>query len=318
MFSFNIKFIRKVKKHILLDYYGEIFKKSKKINYDFLHLKCGENAFFVKDNKIENDDISIYQSFSRGNINNEILKLLLCCNVLQQNKVKKINYIAPFLPYTRHDSTDDKKLSLGCKMFADVINQCGISNIYTYDLHSKCFIEQLFHCKLNKISVKEKEGEITYYNKQKTLIVKSAIPLFINYIKKNYNLDNTVIVFPDIGASKRFSDIVKNKNIDIICCKKKHINENKVEISIIGNVKDKNIIILDDIIDTGKTIICLVKQLLKLGAKNIIVCATHGIFSSNSVNLINSLKIKEILITNSIQNNNLPRKFNVLKLKVYN
>ncbi len=301
-------------KYINLDYSGNIKSIGKKINYIFKHLDCGESTLSIKD-EVKNDNVFIYQSFNPGSFDNDLMKLSLCCDILQRNNVKSIMYIAPFLPYTRQDKVDNTKLSLGCKILADILNKYNIKTIATYDLHSDCFITKLFDSDMKNIDSIKNEQFTVFSKNQKALIVFSAIPLFLKHIKKKYNLNKTTIVLPDAGAKKRFEHFFKNKNINIVFFKKTHLNNGKIKMSLVGEIKNKNIAIIDDIIDTGKTIIYAVEKIFKPGRK-IIICATHGIFSSNSIKKIDDLPIEEIITTDSIKNINLTKKFKIIKLPV--
>lgn len=253
---------------------------------------CGEFEFSIQE-EISDCEIEIYQSFEVGKFNDDLMKLQIVCDVLKRNNVKSISYFAPFLPYTRQDRTYNLTSSLGSKLVADIINNCGISKITTYDFHA-LQIEGYF------------KGQV--YNL-------SAIPLFLEDIEKKFNKNDIVIVFPDAGACSRFKRFFEGTEYDIAIINKTR-TETGLKMKILGKVDNKTAIIIDDMIDSGGTIIEASKLLKNNNAKNIMVYATHGILSGNAVqNLTNTNEIDKITITNSLfQHQTLSEKIEVFCL----
>jgi ribose-phosphate pyrophosphokinase len=259
------------KKYINLSYRGNISSEYNEIKYKLKYFPCGEYEFSIQDN-IVNQDIEIFQSFTLGKFNDDLMKLQVVCDVLKRNNVKSIKLISPFLPYTRQDRTYDTKSSLGSKLVADIVNNCGIAEIVTYDLHA-LQIEGFFNCKVQHLSM---------------------IPNFIADIKSRFKTEN-VIVFPDAGSASRFKRFFAEESFDIAIINKNR-TENGIKMSILGNVRGKNAIIIDDMIDGGGTIIEASKLLLENNASEVNVYATHGIFSGDAVEKINNSSIKEVFV----------------------
>lgn len=231
------------------------------------HIKqfpCGEFEFTINED-ISNANITILQSFQPGQFNEDLLKLQIVCEVIKQNNPAKIIYSAPFLPYTRQEI-----------IIAKILNSCGINELITYDIHSDKFSE-FFHGKISHLSM---------------------IPTFIKEIKKMN--DQPLIVLPDYGAETRFLKLLHNHFDNIITIKKSRIND-KIIMSLEEKIHFKTAIIIDDIIDTGKTICEASKILYQNGVEEIYAYCAHGILSGNAVEKIQESHINKLNISNSIE-----------------
>ena len=264
------------KKCINLGYNGIISEQYIEVKSKLQHFSCGEFEFSLEE-EISEHEITIFQSFEIGKFNNDLMKLQIVCDVLKRNNVKKITYFAPFLPYTRQDKTYDTKSSLGSKLVAEIINNCHINEVVTYDLHA-LQIEGFFRCKVQNLSM---------------------IPRFIDHIKQNFQLNEVTIVFPDAGAASRFKRFFANEALQIAIINKNR-TQNGIKMEILGNIDNKIAIIIDDMIDSGGTLIEAVKILTESNAQSVSVYATHGIFSSNAINKIDESIIQKIVVSNSI------------------
>ena len=278
-------------KYINIDFCGKIPANYQELACEFKYFSCGEVEFHIKED-IENEEITIFQSFNVGKFNDDLMKLWVCCDVLKRNNVKSIKYIAPFLPYTRQDRSGNATRSVGSKILATIIKDCKINEVITYDPHVEQ-IDGVFDCKIKHLS---------------------AIPLFLKIIQEKYDLNNSVIVFPDAGSTQRFKDFFYDVNIDIAIIRKTRLQNGDVKTKLLGNVNGKDIIIIDDMIDGGRTVVSAMQNSLEFGAKNVDVYATHGIFSGNGVEVLNNSTIRKITITDSIKHDILPSKFEVIEL----
>ena len=278
-------------KYINIDFCGNIPANYQELVCEFKYFSCGEVEFHVKEN-IEDEDITIFQSFNVGKFNDDLMKLWVCCDVLKRNNVKSIKYFAPFLPYTRQDRSGNATRSVGSKILATIMKDCKINEVITYDAHVEQ-IDGVFDCKIKHLS---------------------AIPLFLENIKQNHDLSKCVILFPDTGSANRFKSFFYDINAEVAIIRKTRLQNGDVKTKLLGNVNGKDIIIIDDMIDGGRTVVSAMQNSLEFGAKNVDVYATHGIFSGNGIELLNNSQIKKIVITNSIKNDNLPSKFEVIDL----
>lgn len=263
------------KKYINLDYKGEIPKQYSEIKSKLKHFECGEFEFSIQED-ISNQEVFVFQSFTIKNFNNDLLKLMMVCDVLKRNNVKKISYFAPFLPYTRQDRAYDTTSSIGSKVVAIIINNCNIDEITTYDLHS-LQIEGFFKGTINHLSM---------------------IPKFIEDIKSRFSKIPT-IVFPDAGAASRFKRFFVNEDFNTAIINKHRI-DGTIKMEILGDINSKDVVIIDDMIDSGKTMIGASKILKKNGANSIHAYATHGIFSGDAIQDLESSAIKTITVSDSI------------------
>ncbi len=279
------------KKLIPLNFNGKI-DENERLKYRLRQFPCGEFEFSIQE-KIDGVDIEIYQTFTTGNFNNDLIALQIVCDVLRRNSVKSITYFSPFLPYTRQDRTFNLTGSLGAKLVAEIINNCGIEKIITYDFHA-LQIEGFFKGQVHNLS---------------------AVPLFLEDIEKKFDKNDIVIVFPDAGSASRFKRFFENTDYEIAIIQKTR-NNGDISMKLLGNVAEKTAIILDDMIDSGGTIIEASKMLKSQNANDIFVYATHGVLSGDAVaRLEKTTEIKKITITNSLrQNCKLSDKFEVLEI----
>ena len=278
-----------MKKYINLSFCGEIGSEYTELKCKMKDFSCKEFEFSIEES-VECDDVTIFQTFHVGSFNDELIRLYLVCDVLNKNNVKSISYFAPFLPYTRQDRTYNASVSLGSKMVAEIINRSGISELTTYDLHA-LQIECFFECKVNNLS---------------------AIPLFLADIKKKFD-KNAVIVFPDTGAASRFKRFFRNDDFEIAIIRKTRMENGDLKMQILGNVADQTAILLDDMIDSGGTLIEASKILISHNANEVFAYATHGVFSGDGFQNLNNSVIKNITTTNSLDCQK-EGKFSVIKI----
>ena len=258
-----------MKKYINLSFCGEIGSEYTELKCKLRQFPCGEFEFSIQED-ISNCDIEIYQSFEVGKFNDDLMKLQIVCDVLKRNNVASINYFAPFLPYTRQDRTHNTTSSLGAKLIAEIINNCGIHKITTYDFHA-LQIEGFFKGQVHNLS---------------------AVPLFLRDIESKFDKKDIVIVFPDAGSASRFKRFFDNTDYEIAIIQKVR-NDDGIAMKILGNASEKTAIILDDMIDSGGTIIEASNVLKMQNANDIFVYATHGVLSGNAVqNLQNEENIE--------------------------
>lgn len=245
----------------------------------FHRYNCSETEVVVKNNElIHQNDVCIYHGFSGKKYNNSIIELILLCDVLKRNHVKSISLIAPFLPYTRQDKTMDIKSSLGCKVFADLLNYANIDKLTTFDLHAPQ-LEGFFYAKVDH---------------------KTMFPKFLNDIAKNHNTSDTMIVFPDAGSASRAKNYIQDYEYDVAIFNKNRKN-GELQMRIVGNVNGMNCVVMDDIIDSGGTILSVAKILKENGAKDIFVYGTHGIFSGSAIENFEKSIIHSITVSNTIE-----------------
>lgn len=217
-------------------------------------------------------------------VNENLMELLITIDILKRSSAKLITVICPYYGYARQDRLLSKNESLTAKLVTNLLEKSGVDNIYLLEPHSS-----------------QIQG---FFNIPNEII--SGIHFLIKEIKKKNDLKNFVIVSPDYGSVKRIKNLSETYKIPMLIINKNRPQPNVVEIvDILGmNVKNKNCLIIDDMIDTGGTIIAACKTLKKMGCKKIIVGCIHGILSANAVEKFNlaykNKIIDQLFISNSI------------------
>ena len=251
--------------------------------------KDGEIKIKIEEN-IRGMDVFIVQpTFSPGD---NLLELLLFLDAAKRASAKGITAVIPYFGYARQDRKDEPRVPISAKLMANLIITAGANRVLTIDLHADQ-IQGFFDIPLDHLF---------------------AAPVMVNYFKKRLDLNNTVVVAPDTGGVKRARYFAKKiGNLPIAIVDKRRSAPNKVEVFfVIGLVKNKICLIVDDIIDTGGTVVKVSELLKKDGASEIYIAATHPIFSGDAVdNLIRSEAIKEVVVSDTV-----PTNFNYDKIKV--
>lgn len=217
-------------------------------------------------------------------VNENLMELLITIDILKRSSAKLITVICPYYGYARQDRLLSKNESLPAKLVSNLLEKSGIDNIYLLEPHSS-----------------QIQG---FFNVPNEII--SGIHFLIDEIKKKNNLKNFVIVSPDYGSVKRIKGLSETYKIPMLIINKKRPQPNVVEIvDVLGpNIKNKNCLIIDDMIDTGGTIVTACKMLKKMGCKKIIVGCIHGVLSANAVEKFNlaykNKIIDQLFISNSI------------------
>lgn len=226
-------------------------------------------------------DAYIIQSTSRPASDN-ILEVLILINALKNSGAKTINLVIPYFGYSRQDRIALSGEPVTAKVVADMFQSAGIDKLITVDLHTYQ-IQGFFSCPVINIETSELFG--AYYHKY--------------FESQGINEHDVVVVSPDHGSVLRARDLgsaFKNASLAFIDKRRPAPNQSEV-VSVIGDVKDKHCVIVDDIIDTCGTINNAYDALVSMGAKDVYVCATHAVFSVNELNK----KIKHIVVTDTIE-----------------
>lgn len=210
----------------------------------------------------------------------DIMEMFLCIDATRRAGARKMNLILPYHVYSRQDKPDHNRSSIGSKMIADFIEKSGISTITTMDLHAQSIFG--------------------FYSIP--LLQVNAMDVFIPYLKTLSNMDNTVLVSPDQGGFKRVSSYQKELNsATIAVINKVRIRPNEVaSMDLIGNVKDKDVIIIDDIADTLGTLSLAAKKLKEEGANKIMAAITHPILSGKAYENLNDSFIDKLIVTDTL------------------
>ncbi len=251
--------------------------KLKLINTNIKRFADGEIYIEINEN-IRGNSIFIIQSVSSP-ANDNLMELLLCIDALRRSSAKNITAVIPYFGYARQDRKVVPRTSISAKLVSNLITNAGADRIVTVDLHAGQ-IQGFFDIPVDNLF---------------------ATTIFAKHVKKKIKTKNLICVAPDVGGVERARALGKKLDVGLAIVDKRRPSPGKSQVmNVIGNVKNKVCILVDDIIDSGGTIINAAHALLKRGAKEVHVYATHGVFSGDAVKNIKNSKIKNLVITDSI------------------
>ena len=240
-----------------------------------------------------------YQESVRGHVvfiiqstfppSDNLMELLLMIDAAKRASAYKVVAVMPYFGFARQDRKDRPRTSIGAKVVANMLKGAGLDRLMTMDVHADQ-IQGFFDIPVDHLY---------------------ASYVFVPYLKQ-LNLDNMVIAAPDMGGSKRANAYARFLNTSLAMCYKVRKKANVVEeIKVIGDVKDKDVIIIDDMIDTAGTVTIAADVMTDMGARSVRVMASHPVLSGPAYGLIENSSIKEVVVTDSI-----PLKKKSSKIKV--
>ena len=240
-----------------------------------------DNEIYVEINEnIRGNSIFVVQSTSNP-VNDNLMELLICIDALRRSSAKNITAVIPYFGYARQDRKVVPRTAISAKLVSNLITDAGANRILSVDLHAGQ-IQGFFDIPVDNLF---------------------ATPIFARHIKKNIKTNNLICVAPDVGGVERARALSRRINVGIAIIDKRRPTPGKSEVmNIIGNVKHKICVIVDDIIDSGGTIVNAAKALKDKGAKEIYVYITHAVLSGSAVDKIKESQIKKLIITDTIDN----------------
>lgn len=255
-----------------------------------------DSEIYVKSKEVvRGDDVFIIQSTSNP-VNENIMELLIIIDALKRSSVEKINVVIPYFGYARQDRRASAREPITAKLIANLLTKAGADRIITIDLHSPQIVGFF-------------DIDVDHFE---------AYPLFAQHIVNNFSkkdLNNIVAVASDAGFVKKTRKFAKLLDCPLAIIDKRRSYHSEVEIvNVIGDVKGKICILLDDMIDTANTITKGADALMEKGAKSVYIYATHAVLSQNAVEKLKNCKAKEIILTDTIPISE-EKKFD--KLKIY-
>ena len=241
--------------------------------------KFSDEEIFVEVNEnVRGQDVYVIQSTSKP-ANDNLVELLVCIDALKRASAKQITAVIPYFGYARQDRKPGPRTPISAKLVANLITKSGADRVLTIDLHAGQ-IQGFFDIPVDNLY---------------------AAPILLEDIKKHYNLDKTVIISPDVGGVVRARYIANRLNIGLAIVDKRREAANISEVlNIIGDVKEKNCILIDDIVDTAGTLTNAGEALLNVGAKTVSAYVSHGVLSGNALEKIKKSVLTEIVTTNTI------------------
>ncbi len=236
----------------------------------------GETRVEIDEN-VRGMDVFIIQSTCPP-VNSTLMELLIMIDAMKRASVDRITAVVPYYGYARQDRKVASRAPISAKLVADLITAAGANRVLAMDLHAGQ-IQGFFNIPVDNLFAK---------------------PVLLDYMKKNYK-DNTVIVSPDAGGVERARSFGKRLGASLAIIDKRREGPNEAEaMNIIGDVKGKRVIILDDMIDTAGTVVQAASAMKKAGALEVSVCCTHPVLSGPAIDRIEKSEIKEVIVTDTI------------------
>ncbi len=212
-------------------------------------------------------------------VNKSLVELLIMLDALKRASAGRITAVVPYYGYGRTDKKDQPRVPITARLIADLLTVAGANRLLTVDLHAGQ-IQGFFSIPVDELT---------------------ALNLLSTYFKEK-KLDNPVVVATDIGITKRARDLAHNLNAPLAIMEKRRIgNNDQIEtLNVIGEVKGKTALTMDDEIDTAGSLVNTVTILIERGAREVYACCTHPVFSGQAIQRIASSPVKEVVVTNTI------------------
>jgi len=251
-----------------------------------------DGELWVKyEENIRGHDVFIVQSTNGPSEN--IIELALMVDAAVRASADTVTAVMPYFGYGRQDRKDQPRVPISSRVMIDILTAMGVNRIITMDLHST---------------------QIQGFAKIPLDNLYSRTVLFSAIKNEGFIPSKSVVLAPDIGSAKMSQGYAKNLGMNFALIDKRRFAPNQTEIShLIGELKDMDVLIIDDMIDTAGTIINASNEAMNKGAKSVTVVATHGVFSGKSVNRLKNSIIKKIIITDTI---NIPEEKHINKMQV--
>lgn len=250
----------------------------------------GEKRVWIKES-VKGENIILVQSFSEPT-DEYIMEFLLLADALERSAARHVNLVLPWMGYSRQDKVFREGEPIAAKVVANLVSNAYIKRVFLLDLHNSS-TPGFFSIPTQHLF---------------------AQSLFVEYVKKNFDMSNFVVASPDFGGLKRARVFADQLGLDLVNIDK-HRNLSTGETSaygLHGEVNGKSVLVYDDMIGTGSTVLTATDILKKEGAKEVHFLATHGLFSQNGVEKLASSDVDSVIVTNSINQVSQNQKIQVL------
>jgi ribose-phosphate pyrophosphokinase len=228
---------------------------------------------------VRGQDMFVVQSTSFP-ANDHLMELLIIIDALKRASAKRITAVMPYFGYARQDRKSGSRTPISAKLVANLITRAGADRVLTLDLHADQ-IQGFFDVPVDNLF---------------------AGPVMVRDIRQHMEIANSVVVSPDVGGVVRARALAKRLGTPLAIVDKRRERAGESEVmNIIGDVQEKSCILIDDIVDSGGTLVNAAEALLSKGARDVTAYITHGVLSGGAVSRITSSKLKELVITDSIQ-----------------
>lgn len=256
---------------------------------DYLKIKCcgrdiitfpNENFFIKLHNSVRGQDCYVIQTTSKP-VHNNLMEMLIMLQTLRLDSASRVTAVIPYLCYGRSDKKDQPRVPITARLVADMIQIAGTDRYITMDLHAGQ-IQGFFSI----------PGDVL-----------SVFNILVDYVKSlKYPLDNPVIVTADLGFAKKARNFAARMNAPMAFIEKRRANNDSKSqaLTLIGSVQDRDVIIVDDEVDTGGSMVSAIKLVKEYGARKVIVCFVHAVFSADAAERLSALPVEEFVCTDTI------------------
>ncbi|KAA8896023.1 phosphoribosyltransferase-like protein [Sphaerosporella brunnea] len=229
---------------------------------------------------VRDEDVFILQTTCPGeDLNDHLMELLIIAKACKTASARRITAIMPNFPYARQDKKDKSRAPISAKLVANMIQRSGCDHVITMDLHASQ-IQGFFDVPVDNLY---------------------AEPLTLRYIRENFDYKNAVIVSPDAGGAKRATALADRLDLNFALIHKERSRPNEVSrMTLVGDVKDKIAILVDDMADTCGTLCKAADVLMESGAKEVVAIVTHGILSGDACEKVSNSKLSRLVVTDTV------------------
>ena len=255
----------------IADYYGQPLSKIQVDKFsdgefqpNILESVRGSYVFFIQSTYFPSDNL---------------MELLLMIDAAKRASSSYITAVIPYFGLARQDRKDKPRVSIGSKLVAELLTAAGANRIVTMDLHADQ-IQGFFDIPVDHLS---------------------STAIYVPYIEDNLDLANVIFASPDVGSTKRNRHFASHFNTELVICDKVRKKANEIaEMTVIGDVSDKDVIMIDDIVDTGRTLANAANIMIDKGARSVSAFCTHPVLSGEAYTTIENSKLKELVVTDTI------------------
>lgn len=236
----------------------------------------GEINVHILEN-VRGSDCYVIQPTCRP-VNENIMELLIMIDALRRASAGRITAVLPYFGYARADRKTEPRVPISSKLMANLITVSGANRVITVDLHA-AQIQGFFDIPLDHLF---------------------TTPVFLEYLRKK-NLKNLAIISPDVGGVERARAFAKRMEAGLVIIDKRRPRPNEASVyNVIGDVEGKTCVILDDMIDTGGTLVKVAAEIRKKGATKVYAACVHGVLSGNAMDLVAQSELEELILSDSI------------------
>jgi ribose-phosphate pyrophosphokinase len=242
--------------------------------------RFADNEIFVEIHEnVRGEDVFVLQSTSYP-ANDNLMELLIICDALKRSSARRITAVIPYFGYARQDRKSASRTPISAKLVANLITNAGANRVLTLDLHAEQ-IQGFFDIPTDNLS---------------------SAPVITRDIKANYDVNTVMVVSPDVGGVKRARNVASRIGANLAIVDKRRPRPGVSEVmNIIGDVEGQTCILIDDIVDSGGTLVNAAEALINAGAKEVSAYITHGVLSDTAALRIAGSKLKELVVTDSIE-----------------